>query len=132
MVEIKTYADGEDPRNVVLNAIGKAIDSVEVFGSRVLVATAPHKDRSKGGIIFTDKRLDEGRYQGKVGLILKVGPSAFKYDGEFKWEGAIPEVGDWVCFRPSDSWESAINGLSCRFILDSLIVGRVHSPEDIY
>jgi hypothetical protein len=132
MIEFLSYQEGEDPKKVIFKAIGVALDNIEVFGSRVLVATAPHRNKSKGGILYTDKRLEEGRFQGKVGLILKMGSAAFKYDGQYDWEGPKPEVGDWVYYRPADAWETAINSVPCRFANDQLIVGRVTDPEVIF
>jgi co-chaperonin GroES (HSP10) len=130
--QVLTYTVGQDPKKVVMDAVGSAIDEISVFGNRVLVATAPHCERSKGGIIFTDKAVDENKYQGKVGLVLKMGDAAFSYDGSYEWVGEKPEVGSWVFYRTPDSWECGLNGISCRFIRDEHIVGELNSPDAIW
>lgn len=130
--QVLTYKDGEDPKKVIFDALGNAVEQISVYGNRVLVATAPHCERSKGGIIFTDKAVDENRYQGKVGLVLKLGEAAFKFDGSYDWVGAKPEVGSWVFYRVPDAWECGVNGVSCRFIRDEFIVGEVPFPEAIW
>ena len=130
--EVITYTEGEDPVQKVFDRLGDAAKGVTVYGNRVLVATAPHKDRSSGGIIFTDSIKAEGRYQGKVGLVLAIGPTAFQYDGSYQWEGPAPEVGSWVFFRTPDTWECGLNGVSCRFVRDELIVGEVDGPDAIW
>jgi hypothetical protein len=132
-VQLPTYKEGEDPRMVIFEAVKDHLKLIDPpFGARVLVATAPHCDKSSGGIIYTAKRVDEGRFQGKVGLILAMGATAFKYDGMYDWDGPKPNVGDWVYYRPSDSFETGINGVPCRFIHDVNIIGRVLDPEAIY
>lgn len=131
-VSVIEYRKGEDPRAVINRRLADDAARVEVFGNRVLIATSPVLTASAGGIIFTDKTKNEERFQGKVGLILKVGPVAFKYDGSYPWEGPVPVVGDWVFYRASDTWECAIGGVSCRFIDDSMIVGRIPEPELIW
>jgi co-chaperonin GroES (HSP10) len=132
-VSLPSYKDGQDPRQVLFDLLKDALPLIEPpYGKRVLVATAPHRDRSAGGILYTDKRKDEGRYQGKVGLVLMIGPTAFKYDGQYDWEGPRPIIGDWVYYRPSDAFETGINGVPCRFVNDDLILGRVSDPEVIF
>ena len=130
--KIVTYTENQDPVQAILEEIGDSLNGIEVFGNRVLVATAPRCERSRGGIIFTDKNIDEERYQGKVGLILKMGEGAFKFDGSYEWVGPAPKVGDWVFYRTPDSWECGVSGVSCRFIRDEYIVGKVNSPDAIW
>lgn len=130
------YTLGEhDPKQIVWDALAGAHESVELIGpggaSRVLVATAPVATK-RGSIFLTDKNKNEGRFQGKVGLVLKMGERAFKWDGPYDYTGAVPEVGDWVVFRPADSWETGVNGVLCRWVHDQMIVARVKSPEDVY
>ena len=102
-IDILTYIPGtDDPKEIVMARIGNALEKLpEIYGPRVLVATAPSPDR-KGLILYTDKRKEESRWQGKVGLILKLGPNAFEYDPRYpsyKWEGPKPQVGDWIYYR---------------------------------
>lgn len=126
-----------DPAKPLLEAAGDLSD-YEVFHNLVLVATyvAPAKI---GSIIMPDKVLDEGRYQGKVGLVLKVGPTAFKDDSVAKFGGVSIRAGDWVVYRPSDGFEMFIrdrravnDGLSVRLVEDVFIRGRVSDPSLIY
>ena len=130
--QILTYVEGQDPKEIIFDAVKDDLPKLNIYGNRVLVATAPHMERSKGGIIFTDKVKEENRYQGKVGLVLKLGPSAFKYDGSYEWEGDKPVIGSWVFYRTPDSWECGIAGVSCRFIRDSYVIGEVAEPNMIW
>ena len=130
-------AVADDPAQPLLDAAGDLKD-YEIFHNLVLVATyiAPAK---VGSIIMPDKRLEEDRFQGKVGLVLKTGPTAFKDDSVAKFGGISVKPGEWVMYRPSDGHELFIRdrrevniGLSCRLIEDVFIRGRVSDPSLIY
>lgn len=130
--EVLKYDGDQDPKQVVFDAVRDALANIELFGNRVLVATAPHLERTAGGIIMTDKTISEERFQGKTGLVLKLGETAFKYDGSFEWVGDAPVAGEWVFYRTPDSWECGVNGVSCRVIRDENIIGRVAAPGTIW
>ncbi len=135
-----------DPREALLRSAGPLTD-YEVFHNLVLVATyirPPLMMKDVHGkpveFHYTDKTLAEDRFQGKIGLVLKVGPTAFT-DGGGKWYGGVVvEPGDWVMYRPSDGIELFIkdhagqtnDGLPCRLLSDDVILGRVTGPALIY
>jgi co-chaperonin GroES (HSP10) len=137
IIEQLEYQIGaEDPAGLIMERVREDLAKIPaIFGSRVLIAIAPSAGKSKGGIIFTDKRKDEGRFQGKAGLVLKLGTEAFKYNPRypsFDWEGPKAEVGDWVHFFNSDSREIGVGGICCRYIWDADILGTVSDPEAVY
>lgn len=144
-VEQLTYILGEeDPKEVVMRRLGSVLDCFpHLYGPRVLVATAPTPVR-KSTILQTqtarDKAVEEGRWQGKCGLILKLGVSAFETDPRYpsyEWKGPKPSVGDWVYYRTSDAWETGIRvsegiALSGRVIWDSDLMGATTDIESIF
>ena len=131
-------AANSDPKQALIASAGPLTD-YEVFHNLVLVATYVPGEKI-GSIIVPDKTLAENRFQGKMGLVLKCGPLAFKDDANVKFGGISIEPHDWVLFRPSDGIELFIkdhmglknDGLSCRLIEDSLIKARVTDPALIY
>lgn len=127
----------QSPSQPLIDAAGN-LDDYEVFHNLVLVATyiAPEK---VGSIYMPDRKIDEDRFQGKVGLVLKVGPQAFVDDGRNTYGGVKVEPGDWVLYRPSDGQELFIrdrralnDGIACRLIEDVFIKGRVAKPDLVY
>lgn len=119
-------------KDLVLEKLGNVIETATVLGSDILIATYIKPRRTSGGIILTDKTVNEDRWQGKAGLILKLGETAFKYDGAYEYKGTVPDVGQYVAFHTSDSREIGINGVSCR-ILDSQFVRMIIAdPDAIY
>jgi len=124
-------AHAKDPRDELLNEVGD-IKEVEIFNNQILCAIYIRPQKTASGIILTEKYVDEDKYQGKVGLVLKMGPEAF-VDESGKWfKNMKIKVGDWVVFRPSDGWSVSINGKSCRILDDVAIRGRVKSPDIIW
>jgi co-chaperonin GroES (HSP10) len=120
-----------DPKVEILNTVGDLKD-VEIFNLQVLVGIYIRPNKTKSGIILTDKYVDEDKYQGKVGLVLKMGSSAFK-DETGKWFKDVDvKVGDWVVFRPSDGWSVSINDQPCRILDDMNIRGRIQSPDMVW
>ena len=133
-----SQAANADPRQALLDSAGPMTD-YEIFHNLILVATYVPSEKI-GSIIVPDRTLLENRFQGKMGLVLKLGPLAFKDDDVARFGGVELEVGDWVLYRPSDGIELFIkdhmglanDGLACRLIEDSLIKGRVTDPSLIY
>src|ERR1700743_542315 len=112
-----------DPRDDLFNEIGD-LSSFEVLHNQVLVAIYKRPEGTRSGIILTDQSRDEDRHQGKVGLIVKAGPSAFT-DPSGRWQFPDLAVGDWVFFRVSDGWNMSVNQVDCRMVSDTQIRGRI-------
>ena len=121
----------EDPKAHLLKEVGDVSD-VEIFNMQVLVAVYIRPEKPKSGIILSDKTRDEDRFQSKVGLIVKKGPSAF-VDEDGKWfSGLDIKEGDWIVFRPSDGWNVTVNGTLCRMLDDMSIRARISQPDQVW
>lgn len=128
-----------DPRVAINNRVGD-ISGVEIFGNDVLVAIYKRPTKTKSGIILTDNTLNEDVHQGKVGLVLKLGPTAYLDEDGNKFRDI--KEGDWVVFRPSDGWRVTLNTLQgtyskddtvdCRIVSDISVRSRVQDPDSIY
>lgn len=122
----------EDPRAKLKAEIGD-LSSVSVFTNKVLVAVYVRPNKTKSGIFLSDKTVEEDRYQGKVGLVLKMGPAAFVEKEPYYWPDGQPiKTDDWVFFRPSDGLSVTINGTLCRMIDDYNIIGTAGQPDQIW
>jgi co-chaperonin GroES (HSP10) len=125
-----------DPKQALLNSLGD-ISQIEIFHNQVLVATYIAPEKTKGGIIRPDRSIMEDRFQSKIGLVIKVGPLAFKDDTLAQFGGVTIQEGDWVIAYPSDgrelfSVDASDGGTSCRLFADTLIKGRVPDPSIIW
>lgn len=127
-----------DPKKALLDSLGD-ITGIEVAHNQVMVATYVEPEITPGGIIKPDNAILEGRFQGKVGLVVKVGPTAF-LDNEtlgVEFGSFTVKVGDWVFYRPSDGFEvfsvkKGHEGTSCRLLSDTQIKGRVRDPALVW
>lgn len=128
-----------DPKQAILDRVGD-LSNVEVFGSDVLVALYLRPEKTKSGIILADSTRDEDKWQGKAGLILKLGSTAFCDEDGNKFRDI--EEGDWVIFRPSDGFPVTLNAangatsreaaIPCRIVTDIHLRMRVSAPDAIY
>lgn len=123
----------KDPKQALLDQIGKSVDKLNVLNTQILVAVYIRPEKTKGGIIMANKTRDEDRYQSKVGLILKKGPTAFVENDEKKWFGDLEfKEHDWIVFRPSDGWAITVNGVLCRMLEDVSVKMQIDHPDAVY
>jgi len=120
-----------DPKQELLEKVGK-LDDVTVFNNNILVAIYIRPNKTKSGIFLTDDTTEQDRYQGKVGLVVKLGNSAFEDETGRWFKGIQVKVGDWVIFRPSDGWSVSINGQPCRILEDVTVRGSVQHPDSVW
>jgi co-chaperonin GroES (HSP10) len=120
-----------DPRDAIMEEVGD-LSSIEIFNNQILVAIYIRPEKTVGGILLPNKTRDEDKWQGKMGLVLKKGPSAFVDESQNWFNGVDVAVGEWVFFRPSDGWGLEVNGVLCRLLDDTVIRGRAPSPDIIW
>lgn len=133
MVNIATRAMSmlhkEDPKEVILRTFEGAADRVQPLLDDVLVAVYKRPERLASGLYVTEAKRDEDRYQGKVGLILSMGPIAEKDED---WGGIRPKVGDWVAFPVARSWPTLFSDGTLRFVPYREIKAILTDPDAIY
>jgi hypothetical protein len=115
--------------------MGKIKDYLDIFhptldGVVVAIYARPSKI---GSILLSDARTQENTWQGKTGLIVKMGPDAFvdKPEKDIIFEQKA-KVGDWVCFSVQDGWIMQIAGVFCRFLRDRSIKMVLDRPDVVY
>lgn len=121
-----------DPRTQIWDKCSGLLQDIEILGGRVLLGIYERPEKTKGGIILTDRTKGEDIYQGKVGLILKTGPLAFVDDDDHHWGGVVPAVGDWIAIRVGDSWQCIIGDQQCRMIDDIDARMILTTPDVVY
>jgi co-chaperonin GroES (HSP10) len=124
------FAHDIDPKTKLLEAVGD-ISDVEIFHNQVLVAVYIAPEKTKGGIIRPYQNVEEDKYQGKIGLILKCAPRAFVSDAKWQWPDDMGE-GDWVFYRVSDTIPCTVNGQACRIVDDVDVKGRAGDPDRVW
>lgn len=120
-----------DPRDEIMVRCKPYLDGLTLMGSRIIVAIYQRPEKTQSGIILPGQVQKEDVYQGKVGLILKMGPMAFTEDDTHKWPVA-PKIGDWVAFRVGDTWQLTMDKQPCRMIEDVDVRMIVTEPDVLY
>jgi chaperonin GroES len=89
------------------------------------------KEKTKGGIIITDDVVERAQVASTCGLVLKVGPDAYK-DKERYPKGPWCKEGSWVVFARYAGSRIKIDGGEVRLLNDDEVLATVENPEDIF
>lgn len=119
----------KDPAKEIREAAGD-LSGVDLSGNQVLLGLYKRPEKTASGIILSDVTRKEDEYQGKVGLVLKLGPQAFD-DGEY-FKGWRVKEGDWVVCWVSDGRQVGVNKQLCRVVKDNEVRMRVDAPDQVY
>jgi hypothetical protein len=131
MSSVMVMDHDEDPKDKILKELGD-ISNIEIFNNQLLCAVYVRPTKTKSGIFLTDKYTDEDRYQGKCGLLIGMGPSAFQDDTGQWFNNASFNMHDWLVFRASDGWSLNVNGVLCRMLSDTQVKLRIPSPDVVF
>lgn len=137
----------DDQRKAIFAGLG-ALDQYELLDEEVLVGLYVINNVAASGrdvngkeykIITGDNVTAETRFQSKIGCLIKMGPAAFKWmnNGQ-KYEGIVPDEGDWVVFKVADSTgeiflkdRKAPEYINCRRFHWASIKMRVKDPRTV-
>lgn len=121
-----------DPAGKLRQIFSETLDKIVVTGPQILVATYFRPAVTKGGIHLTDNYRREDEFQGKVGLVLAIGPTAFQPAQNVDFGGIVAKVGDWVVYSPHDGLPMNLSKQHCRLIDDVQIRMIVSDPEIVF
>ena len=111
--------------------IGSMMDQLpEPSGWRMLVLPFTPKEKSKGGIIFSQESLDKARMVTNCGYVIKMGPLCYKDKDKFE-TGPWCKTGDWVIFARYAGSRLPIEGGEVRLLNDDEVLGTIADPESV-
>ena len=99
-------------------------------GWRLLVLPHRGQGKTKGGVILSDKTVEETQIATNVGLVLAIGPDAYNDKERFP-NGAWCKKNDWVIFARYAGSRLNIQGGELRILNDDEILGITYDPESI-
>jgi len=125
-----------DPREDIREDVGAVTDTIDPLGAGVLIVMYERgkgkgEAKTAGGIILANKTLDEDKYQGKAGLVMKLGPIAFTDDASHQWGDRVPRVGDWVMVNVGDSFAFDLPGDRRACIVEDVNVKAILRHPDM-
>jgi len=98
-------------------------------GYRILVLPFTPKEKTKGGILFSQEQLDKARIATTCGYVLKMGDLAYKDKDKFNEPWC--KVGDWVMFARYAGARLPIEGGEVRILNDDEVLGTIKDPESV-
>ncbi len=113
-----------DPDNI--DTVGELPEPV---GYRLLVLPFTPKEKTKGGILFSQEQLDKARIATTCGYVLKMGDLA--YADKEKFNKPWCKVGDWVMFARYAGSRLPIEGGEVRILNDDEVLGTIKDPESV-
>ena len=99
-------------------------------GWRIVVLPYKAKQKTKGGIILSDKTVEESQIATNCGLVMDIGPDAYNDKDKFP-NGPWCKKKDWVLFARYAGSRINIDGGELRVLNDDEILGTIEDPEDI-
>jgi len=113
------------------NNIGPIVDQLpSPSGWRILVLPFTPKEKTKGGIIFSQESLDKSRIATNCGYVLKIGPLAYGDKERFP-TGPWCKEKDWVIFARYAGSRLPIEGGEVRLLNDDEVLGTIKDPESV-
>ena len=101
----------------------------ELPGFHVLVRPVSIKEKTKGGILFSQEQLDKARIATTCGYVLKMGDLA--YQDKEKFNKPWCKIGDWVMFARYAGARLPIEGGEVRILNDDEVLGTIGDPESV-
>ena len=101
----------------------------EPVGYRILVLPFTPKEKTKGGILFSQEQLDKARIATTCGYVLKMGDLA--YADKDKFNKPWCKIGDWVMFARYAGARLPIEGGEVRILNDDEVLGTISDPESV-
>lgn len=133
----KTAPDpAKDEAYARLAAFKIDLGSYTLMTNQMLIIGHKLPAKTTGGLWLPDQTQAEDRWQGKVGLVLAMGPTCFADDDINKFGGSHAAVGDWVVTRAVDGHEIKLGnrseGVICKIIRDTHVEMVVKDPDQVF
>lgn len=126
----------KDPKQAILDDLKGLIEKLEPLGGDAIVCVYERPqaiDLGGGKKLYTPdnySRTTEDKFQGVVGLLVKVGPSFGKHR---EAHGVDPQiaVGNWVSFRTQDCIAFTLGSRAMRQLEGQFLRQRLADPDCI-
>ena len=120
----------EESKRLDPESIQSVIDELPTpSGYRLLVLPFTPKEKTKGGILFSQEQLDKARIATTCGYVLKMGDLAYK--DKDKFNAPWCKIGDWVMFARYAGARLPIEGGEVRILNDDEVLGTIKDPESV-
>lgn len=107
---------------------------IEPTGWNVLIAVFVRPEKTTGGVFLADRTRGEDEFQGRVGVVLAMGPDAYLGDRVRNYGGPWVQPGDWVIFPTFENTATKhkYRGVVVAEVPDDRFTAIVRDPMDVY
>tara|TARA_R100001244_G_scaffold40242_2_gene36359 strand:- start:87 stop:479 length:393 start_codon:yes stop_codon:yes gene_type:complete len=98
-------------------------------GYKILIAMPEPDEKTEGGIIKSQQALEIEEVGSVVGLVVKLGPDAYKDTKRFN--GPYCKEGDFILMRAYSGTRFLVHGKEFRIINDDSVEAVVEDPRGI-
>lgn len=127
-----TNESNEDAIKRTREKIEPFLEGFEILHNCILLVQYRRPDKTAGGIIRTENHKAEDIYQGKAGLVVKIGINAFVDRDGATFNGQGIAINDWAVFVPSSGKQLTVAGVECRVLTDTAIFGKIARPDLVW
>lgn len=122
----------KDPKKVIWESLKGWIERIQPTSGDVIVCVYERPKQMKSGLYMPDtaSRVSEDKFQGVVGMIVKLGPEFAKHKQALGLD-AMPKVGDWVAFRGQDCVAFTLGDRAMRLLEGQFIRMILADPDCI-
>ena len=120
----KTKTNEEENKEPAMERVPQAT------GWRMVILPYKGVEKTKGGLLLTDKAIEEQQLTTNVGLILSMGSDAYADKNKFP-NGPWCKKGDWVVFAKYAGSRVKIEGGEIRILNDDEILAKLKDPKDV-
>ena len=99
-------------------------------GWRLVVMPLKIKEKTKGGVLLTDKVVEESQWTTNVGLVMKMGDLCYQDKTKFP-SGPWCKEGQFVVYGRYSGARFKTKYGEHRILNDDEIIGTINKPEDI-
>lgn len=106
----------------------KKHDDEDIPGWHVFLRLYIRPNRTKGGLIITDKTHDDQIYESCIGLVVAISPGAYT-DSRYEKTGAWCKKGEWRTFPRHAGYRQFLNGIPYWYLPEDAIGKREKDPR---
>tara|TARA_R110000796_G_scaffold4091_3_gene15615 strand:+ start:104 stop:496 length:393 start_codon:yes stop_codon:yes gene_type:complete len=99
-------------------------------GYKILIALPDPDKEFDGGILKSNKTLQDEEIGSIIGAVLKIGPDCYADSKRFP-SGAYCKEGDWIMMRSYSGTRFKVHGQEFRLINDDSVEAVVEDPRGI-
>ena len=118
------------PKQVIWDDLEGWLDKIQPTGSDCVVCVYERPHKTAGGILMpeTSSRVAEDKFQGVVGLIVKLGPNFGSHERALGLK-PMPQVNDWIAFKSVDCVPFTLGARSMRLLQGNFIRMVLSNPD---